>query len=64
MSNPLAEHLGDRILGHAQDLPVAEAGQAAGARDQEEAERSHAPEGVRVLPFPRPGLEKKVPDTF
>ena len=47
---------GRRILREPKHVPAGDAGQAAGPRDEQEAERPHAAEHVGVRPFARAGL--------
>jgi hypothetical protein len=45
-----------RVVGQAEHVPPSEAGQPSGSSDEEEPERAHAAEQVRVGPFARPTL--------
>ena len=45
------EGLGCRVVGHAQDVATADAGQAAGPGDEQEAQGAHAPDQVRIGAF-------------
>ncbi len=58
MTHAFKEILGRGVLSHSQDLPPADPRQAPGAGDEQEAERSHAPQGIGVGPFPRAGLRR------
>ena len=42
------------LVRRAQDVAVANAGQAAGAGDEQEAQGAHAADQVRIAAFPRP----------
>jgi len=56
------EGLRSRVLGEPQDVATADASEPAGTADEQEAERAHAPDQVRIGAFPRPrfGLGKPV----
>ena len=43
--------LGGRVVGEAQDVAAADAGQPAGTRDEQEAQGAHAPDQVRTGAF-------------
>jgi hypothetical protein len=68
VSDLVIEGLSRRVLGQAEHVPTAEAGQTSGPGDDEEAERAHAAEEVRVGALPGSGLrlgqglELEVPD--
>ena len=56
MSDSIVECFGGGVLGEAQNLAAVDPGQAAGAGDQQEAQRAHTAKGVGIGPLPRPGL--------
>jgi hypothetical protein len=56
MGPSTVERFGYGILGEKEDLAAVDPGQAAGARDQQEAQRPHAAEGEGVGRFRERGL--------
>jgi len=50
------EGLGSRVVGEAQDVAAPDAGQPAGARDEQEAHGAHAPDQVRIGAFAGAGF--------
>ena len=56
MGHSVVERFGCGVLGEAQDLAAVDAGEPAGASDQQEAQGAHAAEGEGIGPLPRPGL--------
>src|SRR5262245_51961027 len=55
MLDPGIEGFGRRVLGETQDLTTADAGQAAGPGDQQEAQGAHAADDIRVGALPGAG---------
>ena len=52
MGDSIVERFGCVVLGEAQDPATIDPGQAAGARDQQEAQRAHGAEGEGIRPLP------------